>query len=45
MKKIYWRPQSTPLFAFILIAPFSLAGVLQSSATQWRKEGRLTERK
>jgi poly-gamma-glutamate system protein len=28
MKKIYWRPQSTPLFAFILIAIFSLAGVL-----------------
>ena len=28
MKKIYWRPQSTPLFAFILIGLFSLAGVL-----------------
>jgi poly-gamma-glutamate system protein len=28
MKKIYWRPQSTPLFAFILIALFSLAGIL-----------------
>ena len=28
MKKIYWRPQSTPLFAFVLIAAFSLAGML-----------------
>jgi len=28
MKKIYWRPQSTPLFAFVLIALFSLAGIL-----------------
>jgi poly-gamma-glutamate system protein len=28
MKKIYWRPQSTPLFAFILVAVFSLAGIL-----------------
>ena len=28
MKKIYWRPQSTPLFAFVLIALFSLAGIM-----------------
>ncbi len=28
MRKIYWRPQSTPVFAFVLIALFSLAGIL-----------------
>jgi poly-gamma-glutamate system protein len=28
MRKIYWRPQSTPVFAFVLIALFSLAGML-----------------
>jgi poly-gamma-glutamate system protein len=28
MRKIYWRPQSTPIFAFVLIALFSLAGIL-----------------
>ena len=38
MKKIYWRPQSTPLFAFILIALFSLAGVL--AVERYRSEER-----
>ena len=28
MRKIYWRPQSTPIFAFVLIALFSLGGIL-----------------
>jgi poly-gamma-glutamate system protein len=27
MKKIYWRPQSTPIFAFVLIACFSIGGL------------------
>ena len=27
MKKIYWRPQSTPIFAFVLLALFSTAGI------------------
>ncbi len=27
MKKIYWRPQSTPIFAFVLLALFSMAGI------------------
>jgi poly-gamma-glutamate system protein len=27
MRKIYWRPQSTPIFAFVLVAAFSLAGL------------------
>lgn len=27
MKNIYWRPQHTPAFAFVLIAMFSVAGI------------------
>ncbi len=27
MKSIYWRPQHTPAFAFVLIAMFSVAGI------------------
>ncbi len=27
MKKIYWRPQSTPLFAFVLIAFIAVGGL------------------
>jgi poly-gamma-glutamate system protein len=28
MKKVYWRPQSTPFIAFVLVALFSIAGLL-----------------
>ena len=27
MKKIYWRPQGMPLYAFILVALFSVGGL------------------
>lgn len=28
MKRIYWRPQSTPIFAFVLVALFALGGLI-----------------
>ena len=27
MKKVYWRPQKTPAFAFVLVAMLSVAGI------------------
>ena len=27
MKKVYWRPQKTPVFAFVLIAMLSVSGI------------------
>ncbi|OPY64500.1 MAG: hypothetical protein A4E57_03522 [Syntrophorhabdaceae bacterium PtaU1.Bin034] len=38
MKNIYWRPQSTPVFAFILMALFSVTGIV--AVEHFRVEGR-----
>ena len=37
MKKVYWRPQKTPAFAFVLIALLSVAGVFSVEYFQTEK--------
>jgi poly-gamma-glutamate system protein len=39
MKKVYWRPQKTPVFAFVLIAMLSVAGIF--SVERFRVERRM----
>jgi poly-gamma-glutamate system protein len=38
MRKVYWRPQSTPFIAFVLVALFSIAGLL--AVERFRTEDR-----
>jgi len=39
MKKVYWRPQKTPVFAFVLIAMLSVTGIF--SAEYFKVERRM----